>query len=674
MAQSRSLEATFAAAQQAFDRGDYASALALLEPGGRAIADIAPVLGLIGACYGALGDHKRAIRALTRAAAKAPNDPVVLYNLGGALLHDGRLEAAIAQHRRAVALAPHVAVFQAALGSALSACGQPVEAERFLRTALAIDPENFLALEALARLYADLGEDQSALPLLEKAIARDPDNARLLLAYATVLSTLRRLSDAVGASERAVAADPKNLYAIADRAALRFDVCDWRNAEVDLTDVRGMIPSAPAAVRPLFLINHVDDPALHLSASKAVARTVAPDRAPTLPRRRATGKQKTKLLYVSADFRQHAVAVVIRGLLEHHDRDRFEVIAASIGAGDKSEMRERIRNSVDRFVDLGYPSRAELVAELRALDADIAIDLMGHTFGHRLDAFAARVAPVQVSHIGFPGTTGIAAMDYLVADATLIPLGEEKFYTERIIRLPRTYQPNDPERADAEGTASRADYGLPEDAFVFCCFNGARKFTPHVFGLWMEILKAVPRAILWLFGESEAVRDNLGRETVARGVDPARVVFGEKLPHPLHLRRYALADCALDTFPYNGHLTSSDVVWMGLPLVGYAGRSFASRVSSSLLTSVGAPEFIARSAEEYVSLAVRVAEDEPFRLATRSKLTRDKVLASLYDVRRYTRELEAAYGLILDRHSRGLSPEDISMPFSPSESEEVSGR
>jgi predicted O-linked N-acetylglucosamine transferase (SPINDLY family) len=665
MAQSRSLEATFAAAQQAFDSGDYAGALGLIEPGGRAIADLAPVLGLIGACHGALGDHKRAIRALTRAAAKAPNDPVVLYNLGGALLHDGRVDAAIAQHRRAVALAPHVAVFQAALGSALSVIGQPREAERSLRTALAIDPENVVALEALGRLYADLGEDQAALPLLEKAIAQQPANARLHLSYATVLSALRRPIEALAAAERAVAADPKNPLAIVDRAALRFDLCDWKNAEADLSQMRGLVQSESGALKPLFLINHVDDPALHLRASKAVARTVAPERAPTLPRRRATGKQKTKLLYVSADFRQHAVAVVIRGLLEHHDRDRFEVIAASIGAGGKSEMRERIRNSVDRFVDLGYPSCEQLVAELRALDADIAIDLMGHTFGHRLDAFAARVAPVQVSHIGFPGTTGIPAMDYLVADATLIPPGDEKFYTEQIIRLPRTYQPNDPARADAEGTATRADHSLPDDAFVFCCFNGARKFTPHVFGLWMDILKSVPRAILWLFGESEAVRDNLRREATARGVDAARVVFGEKLPYPQHLRRYALADCALDTFPYNGHLTSSDVVWMGLPLVGHAGRSFASRVSSSLLISVGAPELIARSAEEYVALAVRVAEDDSFRLAMRAKLTREKVLASLYDVRRYTRELEAAYALILDRHTRGMSPEHISVPFSP---------
>jgi protein O-GlcNAc transferase len=673
MAQTRSLEATFAAAQQAFDRGDYAGALALLEPGGRAIADIAPVLGLIGACHGALGDHKLAIRALTRAAAKAPNDPVVLYNLGGALLHDGRVEAAIAQHRRAVALAPHVAVFHAALGSALFADGRAREAEPCFRAAIAIDPDNTIALDNLGRLYAALGEFSAALPLLERAIAHEPTNADALLSYATALSTLRRPAEALAAAERAVAVDPNSPWAIADRAALRFDIGDWRDSGVDLSAVLGLEQREPAVLKPMFLINHVDDPALHLRTAKAAARTIGGGR-PAAFSRRSPGKQKTKLLYVSADFRQHAVAVVIRGLLEHHDRDRFEVIAASIGAGDKSEMRERIRNSVDRFVDLGYPSREELVAELRALDADIAIDLMGHTFGHRLDAFTARVAPVQVSHIGFPGTTGIPAMDYLVADATLIPPGEEKFYTERIIRLPRTYQPNDPERADAEGAASRTDHGLLDDAFVFCCFNGARKFTPLVFGLWMDILKAVPRAILWLFGESEAVRDNLRREVAARGVEPARVVFGEKLPHPLHLRRYALADCALDTFPYNGHLTSSDVVWMGLPLVGYAGRSFASRVSSSLLTSVGAPELIAHSAEEYVSLAVRVAADEPFRLAMRSKLTRDKVLASLYDVRRYARELETAYGLILDRYSQGLSPEHIAAPFSPSESEEVRGR
>jgi predicted O-linked N-acetylglucosamine transferase (SPINDLY family) len=314
---------------------------------------------------------------------------------------------------------------------------------------------------------------------------------------------------------------------------------------------------------------------------------------------------------------------------------------------------------VDRFVEIRDMSDAEILGLVHGDRLDIAIDLKGYTKDSRSRLFAGRLAPVQINYLGYPGSLGAECMDYLIADPVVVPADSREFYAEKIITLPGSYQPNDNQRAIGGADQSRADAGLPEEGFVFCCFNQAYKIGPAEFAIWMRLLTRVGGSVLWLLRPTAEVAVNLRREAAAHGVDPARLVFATPLPPAVHLARLRLADLFLDTFHYNAHTTASDALWAGLPVVTKAGRQFAARVGASLLHAAGLPDLVTTSAEDYAKLALDLAIKPAKLAAVRDRLAENRLNCPLFDTLMHTQKLEAAYIAAHQRHLEGLAPEKI---------------
>jgi protein O-GlcNAc transferase len=371
---------------------------------------------------------------------------------------------------------------------------------------------------------------------------------------------------------------------------------------------------------------------------------------------------KIRVAYISADFQNHATSHLMAGLFEAHTRDRFEFTAMSFGKDDGTPVRGRLRAAFDRFIDAGSMTEADMVRQLRDLKIDIAVDLKGFTNDARAKIFRDRVAPVQVNFLGYPCTWGSDCMDYIIADERLIPRASEKHYSEKIVWMPESYQPNDRKRQIADFAPARTKLGLPATGFVFCCFNGSYKITPKVYDVWMRLLLRVGGSVLWLLDSGEIQKRNLRREAAARGVDPDRIIFAPPLETPIHLARQRAADLFLDTTPVNAHTTASDALWAGLPLLTLHGSTFAGRVAASLLHADGLPELIATTPAEYEAIAYRLATSPDEMSAIRAKVARNRDTCALFDTDRFRKHLEAAFVTMHERHQRGEPPVSFTVP------------
>jgi predicted O-linked N-acetylglucosamine transferase (SPINDLY family) len=398
------------------------------------------------------------------------------------------------------------------------------------------------------------------------------------------------------------------------------------------------------------------------------ARVWATQKYPAAPvplwRGEAYRHDKIRIAYLSADFRTHATALLMAGVFEAHDRSRFEITAISFGADDKSPMRARIEAGFDRFIDVRAVGDADVAKSLREGEIDIAVDLKGYTQEGRPGILAHRPAPIQAQYLGYPGTMAADYYDYLIADPIVIPEEHRPFFSERIAYLPDTYQCNDSKRAIAPRAPRRSEMGLPENGFVFCCFNNNHKILPNMFDTWMRLLRQVDNSVLWLLQDNLAVVRNLSREALARGIAPERLVFARRCMPADHLARQRLADLFLDTLPYNAHTTCSDALWAGLPVLTVQGSCFAGRVAASLLSAHGVHELITHSLEDYEALALKLARDPAALTAIREKVARHRDTHALFDTVRFTRNLEAAYLTMWERHQRGEQPLTFSVPAS----------
>jgi protein O-GlcNAc transferase len=395
-------------------------------------------------------------------------------------------------------------------------------------------------------------------------------------------------------------------------------------------------------IAPFTLLGYSEDQALHLQCAKAwladkVAQVQGPWREPVL-----RGTEKLRIAYVSSDFGAHPVGYQLAALLEQHDRAGFEVHGVSLGADDGSDIRARLVGACDRFHDVRLMNDRDAAALLRELEIDIAVDLNGHTQYGRIGLFARRAAPVQVNWLGYPSTTGLAAMDYVIADAQVLPLADQLHYSEKIVHLPDSFfAPGDPPLAATP--PERQDEGLPEGGVIFCCLHQSWKISETVFGVWMRLLQQVPGSVLWLADHPPDVRTRLEQEAQASGVEAGRLVWAKRSDRGRHLARLGLADLMLDTLPYNAHATASDALWAGVPVVTCKGEAFAGRVASSLLHAAGLPELVTASLADYESLALALALDGNARGALREKLIRNRARTPFFDSARHTQMMEAAY-------------------------------
>jgi predicted O-linked N-acetylglucosamine transferase (SPINDLY family) len=319
-------------------------------------------------------------------------------------------------------------------------------------------------------------------------------------------------------------------------------------------------------------------------------------------------------------------------------------------------MRRRLVRALDHFVDLRDASFREAAQRIADDGVDILVDLKGYTKDNRVQILTLRPAPVQVNYLGYPGTMGAPFMDYILVDDFVVPAQQQPFFTEKLVHLPGCYQVNDSRREISRHGPSRAEAGLPEEGFVFCCFNNSYKITPEVFGVWMELLKEVPGSVLWLLEGNRLAPANLLREADARGVAAQRLVFAPRCLLPEHLARHRLADLFLDTFPVNAHTTASDALWAGCPLLTIAGETFVSRVAGSLLRTIGLPELVTNSFDEYRAMALRLARDADLLAAVRGRLETNRQTSPLFDAGRFAPNIEEAYRTMWEIYSSGQPP------------------
>jgi predicted O-linked N-acetylglucosamine transferase (SPINDLY family) len=346
-------------------------------------------------------------------------------------------------------------------------------------------------------------------------------------------------------------------------------------------------------------------------------------------------------------------------LFELHDRNKFETFGFSFGPDAQDEMRQRVVAAMDHFTDIRSLSDRDVAQLCQELEIDIAVDLMGFTQNNRSELFVERMAPIQVNYLGYPGTLGSPHIDYLIGDHTIIPENSRRHYSEKIVYLPDSYQVNDSRRFISPMRCSRADEGLPETGFVYCCFNNNYKITPGVFDIWMRLLGRVKGSVLWLLEDNALAASNLRKEALARGISPDRLIFAVRRSLPEHLARIRLGDLFLDTLPYNAHTTASDALWVGLPILTCAGESFAARVAASLLRAIRLPELITHTQDAYEALAVELALDPERYNALREQLCRNRLTTPLFDTKAFTANIEAAYTHMYVRYQENMPPEHM---------------
>lgn len=620
-------------------------------------ADYAEAHNNRGGALRRLQRREEALASYERAIALRPNYAEA-HNGRGVVLHElERFEEALGSYERAVGISPRYAEALTNRGSSLKALRRYEDALASLRAALDAEPAFFEAHRIRVATLFELKRHEEVLDCCERALAlrRDP---QIYMFAGAALQELKRFEEAIESYEQAIALADDLGFLLGTCRHVRTQICDWTDFDRDLARLEERIESGQPAASPFIASTLLDSARLQRKAAEVwVLKECAVERR-FPPIARYPRHDRLRIGYFSADFRNHAVAALTAELFETHDRSRFEITAFSLGPDVRDGLRERVEPAFDRFLSVGPMSDREIASLARELEIDIAVDLGGYTGDARPRIMLLRAAPVQVCYLGYLGTMGSELVDYLVADPILVPQQERKHYAEKIAYLP-SYQVNDSKRPVATKEFGRAELGLPDSGFVFCCFNANFKITPACFDSWMRILSAVPQSVLFLFGGNRVMERNLRAEAKRRGVAPERLVFGGRLPIGEYLARFRAADLFLDTWPYNAGTTASDALWVGLPVLTRIGNAFAARIAASVLTSAGLPELIAHDCIEYERLAIELAR-EPERLAViRQRVAAARSNSALFDTPRFTRSLEALYELMYARHLAGLPPDHL---------------
>jgi predicted O-linked N-acetylglucosamine transferase (SPINDLY family) len=599
-----------------------------------------------GIVLAAQGRPQEALADYDRALVLAPNFPDVLNNRALVLQNLRRLEEALASVERALQVHNGFAEAWNNRGVILFDLKQIADALASYQNALTLRPNYAEALNNRSAALFSLKRFSDALADSDRALALRPGFADALYNRGNALSELNRPQDALGSYERALAIDPDHPRALSGLANAAMTIGDWERTAKLADKLKSEI--GKSLIQPFVLMGYWDDNELQLRCSQNYVREAGPGPLPPLWTGPRYTHDKIRVAYLSADFHEHVTATLMVEMFERHDRNRFEIMAVSFGPEDGSAMRTRLVKAFDRFHDARQQSDRDVARLLRQWEIDIAVDLGGYTSGARPWVLAHRPCPVQAKYMGHPGTSGSDFIDYIIADSLVVPPDQHRFFSEKIVALPDTLWVTDTQRA-VGAMPGRGEAGLPENGFVFCCFNHNWKITPPLFDIWMRLLHQIDGSVLWLLEGNASIRGNLCNQAAARGIAPERLIFAGRTTPEKHLARQQLADLFLDTLPYNAHTTASDAVWMGLPLVTTPGKSFPARVAASILKAADMPELVAANLAEYEALALKLARDPHLLAAIRQKLVSGKDNVPLFDTARFTRNLEAAYTAMLNQ-------------------------
>ncbi|VAW89595.1 TPR domain protein, putative component of TonB system [hydrothermal vent metagenome] len=582
----------------------------------RKVLDHDPVnedaLHFIGMIYTQNEQHAELVKRYDRALIKDPKSVSIYNNRGISLVYQREFWLAIASFERALDISPDDADTHTNLGGA----------------------------------FNRIGEYEKSLEHYKKAVSISPLHTEAHYNLGNTYRKLKCFDEAVACFNRALAIDPQHKDAFYNLCLISRNVCDWSRYQEFEREMLRRAQTAKSMLMPFNLLSWCDDPEVQLACARNYIDDIIPLNTPRLDTVPELANGRVKIGYLSSDFRQHVVAQLIVELFELHDRDKFEVFAFSHGPEDGSELSARLVKAVDHFIAVGHLSDSDVARLIQQQEIAILVDLNGHSKGARTRILALRPAPIQINYLGYIGTMGASFIDYVVVDKTAVPAEMQPFFSEKLLQLP-CYMVHDSQRVIASETMTRAEAGLPEAGFVYCCFNNSYKITPKVFDIWMRCLLAVPDSVLWLVEESEALQRNLRQEAESRGVNSARLIFAARILPAQHLARLRLADLFLDTLIYNAGATACDALWAGLPVLTCQGNSFVARMGGGLVSAAGVPELVVDTLSEYERLAVELADKraDKFGLlqSLRERLITQRGASLLFDSQRFCNELEKSY-------------------------------
>ncbi len=580
------------------------------------------------------------------------------YNLGNTLKALKLFDAALVSYGKALLLDGDFADAHYNGGLTLMEMKQFERALTSIEKTLEIKPDYIDACNSRASLLAELKRFDEALACFDHALVIRPDYAPVYSNRGVMFFEMGRFEEAIADYASALSLKPDLEFTDGALFSTRMKICDWSRYDQTLKTIVTSLNSRQRAFHPFHVLGAIDDCGLQKQAAEIWCESRNLSSIITLVRPKYGKDRKIRIGYFSPDFRNHPVSYLTARMLELHDREKFDVIGFYYGTIATDEMHGRVRKAFDRFYDVRSLSGFKIAELARECEIDIAVDLCGYTLDCRPEIFAHRAAPVQISYLGFPGTMGVNFIDYIIADHVLIPPEKTASYSEKVIYLP-CFQVNDSQRVIGSEEVVRAELGLPQNAFVFCCFNNTYKFNPAILDLWARILGAVDKAVLWMFADTPAARTNISREFRNRGLSDDRLFFVEKAPRTEYLARYRLADLFLDTLPYNGGTTASDALWAGLPVLTLQGESFAGRMAASLLSALDLPELIAGSPEDYVRIGIDLAMDAQKISNLKSRLAANIRTSIVFDSLKSTRLVEAGYRAAYERHHADSPPDHI---------------
>ena len=655
-----------------------------------------PVLVMFGVLQGQVGKYAEAERLLGDAVRINPNDAGAQFTYGSVLVALQRYDEAFATFGKALAINPAmveahlnrgsilmsrkrfneaISCFEAAIringnyaeahcnrAQALEECRRFGEALESCDMALALNPQNAEFHATRANILHRLKRDAEALDALSTALSLHPEHAGFYYNRGNILFQLKRFEEAFQSYDRAFRIDPQLDYVEGDRLFAKLMICDWAGLADETEHLRSGVAAGHAVARPFAFMPAESSQTLQTRCANLFADREFPAMAPLTIGQRYR-HDRIRVAYLSADFRDHPVSHLLIGMFEHHDRARFETTAVSLGDSEPTPLRRRLENAFEHFVDAREASDVQIASMLRESEIDIAIDLMGPTEGARPGIFSHRPAPIQAIYLGFAGSSGASYMDYIIADRIVIPETEQHLFQEKVVYLPDTFMGTDSERTVAADTPTRALEGLPESGFVFCSFSNTYKISPRIFDVWMEVLRTTDDSLLWLSNTNDVAKDNLRREAKQRGVNPERIVFARRVAlNQDHLARHRLADLFLDTMPLGAHSTVCDALWAGTPVLTCAGATFGGRVGASVLSALGLAELITHDVSSYKKRALQLARDRNTLLkALRERVAANRAVFPLFDTRRFTRHIDAAYVSMWERYQKGEAPAALSV-------------
>lgn len=606
----------------------------------------------LGVVFFQQNSYHQALTCFRSAIALNPRQYQAWFNGANTLCALHCYQEAIPWYRKAIELNPSFAEAHYNLANTYKALEARTDAISHYRRALDIAPNMPEALNNIGTLLLGSGELNDARECFQRALISDANYAQASYNLSLTLNRLGRPDEALCFVDRCLALQSQHGEGSALRVSLLQQLCDWpafADAAVRLdrlTDKQLRLGQRPSE-SPFLNFTRSDDPKRNLLIAQAwsnwLLQQTGHSRSNFGFSHRPQETRRIKIAYLSERFRNAATAHLASGVFGRHDRNRFEIYAYSWGPDDGSVYRRKIEQGVDHFIDIRNLSDAEAAQRIHADGIQILVDMMGWMHGHRMGIAARRPAPVQISYLGYPASTGTPFIDYLIADRMIIPDEMRQYFSEEVIWLPDCYQPNDPETPIDPRPCRRIEFGLPDNGVIYCSFNTDYKIEPEVFACWMRILRAVPGSVLWLLVRSQKARENLIRSAGTLGIDPKLLVFASPLPKAKHLARLKLADIALDTLTVNGHTTTTDALLAGVPVIACQGRHFASRVAASILSAIRMADLVAPDMESYAQMAITLASDAHLLDGIRSRLANNKTSAPLFDIDRYVKNLEAAY-------------------------------